>query len=372
MSDETGREPADTPEAHGVLRSDGEDAVRGYAEGSIAPRPLAPTLEMERVRIVEGALLIDPSPCVCPPPDARKPTGPRNPDQKHLPQTPELGVALPERLPLTKKQPLVIDGDVLREWHDAWEEQKAGEHRPQDGPSSPLASSPRACTSDPRTSDRTLTPDAQTPTSGAPSPLASTTEEPRSRRRRRRFGVLLLLGGALSLAAIAFWGRAQRPTSTPLSENPGEEGGPGEEEGPGGEPRSPANGSERRAPRDPLLASSSPARGPSPRDVSPATTLLELPVAPSTATPSPSGSLAARPFSASPNIARSSALSPSRVPAQSPSASSPTVAGAASVPSPSPTPPHVPTSRGVIPSAPATSGPRAPQTLDSYDRPNYD
>ncbi|MGK3968887.1 hypothetical protein WMF38_37205 [Sorangium sp. So ce118] len=102
-------------EAPGVpraIQSQGEDAAKAYAVGEVAPQPLHPTLEMERVHIED--------PRRVPPPrgDARRGGGARNPEQRApLADVWAPGVAMPEGLPVTKRQPIVIDSEILAEWH---------------------------------------------------------------------------------------------------------------------------------------------------------------------------------------------------------------------------------------------------------------
>ncbi|XXT17845.1 hypothetical protein WME94_47185 [Sorangium sp. So ce429] len=102
-------------EAPGVpraIQSQGEDAAKAYAVGEVAPQPLHPTLEMERVHIED--------PRRVPPPrgDARRGGGARNPEQRApLADVGAPGVAMPEGLPVTKRQPIVIDSEILAEWH---------------------------------------------------------------------------------------------------------------------------------------------------------------------------------------------------------------------------------------------------------------
>ncbi|WP_437732384.1 hypothetical protein [Sorangium sp. So ce1335] len=106
------KQDGEAPGVPRAIQSQGEDAARAYAVGEVAPRPLHPTVEMERVHIED--------PRRVPPPraDARRGGGARNPDQRApLADVGAPGVAMPEGLPVTKRQPIVIDSEILAEWH---------------------------------------------------------------------------------------------------------------------------------------------------------------------------------------------------------------------------------------------------------------
>ncbi|WP_437588200.1 hypothetical protein [Sorangium sp. So ce1000] len=102
-------------EAAGVpraIQSQGEDEAKAYAVGEVAPAPLHPTVEMERVRIED--------PRRVPPPreGARRGGGARNPEQRApLADVGAPSVSMPEGLAVTKRQPIVIDSEILAEWH---------------------------------------------------------------------------------------------------------------------------------------------------------------------------------------------------------------------------------------------------------------
>ncbi|AUX26039.1 uncharacterized protein SOCEGT47_065920 [Sorangium cellulosum] len=95
-----------------AIQSQGEDAAKAYAVGEVAPRPLHPTVEMERVHIAD--------PRRVPPPrgDERRGSGARNPEQRApLADVGAPSVTMPEGLPVTKRQPIVIDSELLAQWH---------------------------------------------------------------------------------------------------------------------------------------------------------------------------------------------------------------------------------------------------------------
>ncbi|WP_437894933.1 hypothetical protein [Sorangium sp. So ce124] len=102
-------------EAAGVpraIQSEGEDEAKAYAVGEVAPAPLHPTVEMERVHIED--------PRRVPPPreGARRGGGARNPEQRApLADAGAPSVSMPEGLAVTKRQPIVIDSEILAEWH---------------------------------------------------------------------------------------------------------------------------------------------------------------------------------------------------------------------------------------------------------------
>ncbi|WP_437795051.1 hypothetical protein [Sorangium sp. So ce693] len=102
-------------EAAGVpraIQSEGEDEAKAYAVGEVAPKPLHPTVEMERVHIED--------PRRVPPPreGARRGGGARNPEQRApLADAGAPSVSMPEGLAVTKRQPIVIDSEILAEWH---------------------------------------------------------------------------------------------------------------------------------------------------------------------------------------------------------------------------------------------------------------
>ncbi|WP_437620925.1 hypothetical protein [Sorangium sp. So ce1151] len=106
------KQDGEAPGVPRAIQSQGEDAARAYAVGEVAPRPLSPTLEMERVHIED--------PRRVPPPlaDARRGSGARNPAQRApLADVGAPSVSMPEGLPVTKRQPIVIDSELLAEWH---------------------------------------------------------------------------------------------------------------------------------------------------------------------------------------------------------------------------------------------------------------
>ncbi|WP_437598184.1 hypothetical protein WMF28_36405 [Sorangium sp. So ce590] len=95
-----------------AIQSQGEDEARAYAVGEVAPRPPHPTVEMERIQIE------DPRRVPAPREGARRGGGARNPAQRApLADVGAPGVSMPEGLPVTKRQPIVIDSEILAEWH---------------------------------------------------------------------------------------------------------------------------------------------------------------------------------------------------------------------------------------------------------------
>ncbi|WP_437853213.1 hypothetical protein [Sorangium sp. So ce363] len=95
-----------------AIQGDGEDAAKAYAVGEVAPTPLHPTVEMERVHIED--------PRRVPPPreGGRRGGGARNPEQRApLADVGAPSVSMPEGLAVTKRQPIVIDSEILAEWH---------------------------------------------------------------------------------------------------------------------------------------------------------------------------------------------------------------------------------------------------------------
>ncbi|AUX36669.1 uncharacterized protein SOCE836_088770 [Sorangium cellulosum] len=107
------REEREAPGAPRAIQSQGEAAAKAYVVGEVAPRPLQPTVEMERVHVED--------PRRVPPPraEARRGSGPRNPEQRApLADVGAPGVTTPEGLPVTKRQPIVIDSELLAQWHE--------------------------------------------------------------------------------------------------------------------------------------------------------------------------------------------------------------------------------------------------------------
>ena len=112
--------PPGAPAPAGTLQSSGEDAAKAYAKGQVAPRPLHPTMEMQTVWIEDPQRL--------PPPGstAKAGSGPRNPEQR-APLAEDKGptVTMPAGLPVTKLQPIIIDSELLMQWHAERDRQSA-------------------------------------------------------------------------------------------------------------------------------------------------------------------------------------------------------------------------------------------------------
>jgi hypothetical protein len=93
-----------------VARSDGEDEARAYAEAEVPEPSLTPTMEMDRVQVVDPRR----APTMRRE-DMLKASGPRAPEQTapSAPATP--GVEAPLGLPGNKLQPLLFDQEFLEE-----------------------------------------------------------------------------------------------------------------------------------------------------------------------------------------------------------------------------------------------------------------
>ncbi|MFT3770156.1 MAG: hypothetical protein QM820_32405 [Minicystis sp.] len=104
-----------------TLCSNGRDEARAYAEMELPPPRVEPPLEMDRIAIVDPrrtpTLHLDEPPAS---------SGPRNPEQM-TPPAPEdeLRVELPERLPLTAAQPVIVPPELAALWRE--EAKKKGE-----------------------------------------------------------------------------------------------------------------------------------------------------------------------------------------------------------------------------------------------------
>jgi hypothetical protein len=110
----------------GVTRTGGEDAAKGYAAGEVANGPLAPTMEMETIRIEDPRWLPAQGATGR---EEKRGSGPRNPEQRFLKEKAEGALDFPEDLPATKRQPIVIDSDLLMDLHEAWQRSKAAEKK---------------------------------------------------------------------------------------------------------------------------------------------------------------------------------------------------------------------------------------------------
>jgi hypothetical protein len=93
-----------------TLRSDGAPEARAYAEIDVPAAGHEPTLEMERVRV------LDPRHTPTLHVDAPRTSGPRNPEQCSLPEPTELRVELPDGLPLTEPQRVIVPPELIAQW----------------------------------------------------------------------------------------------------------------------------------------------------------------------------------------------------------------------------------------------------------------
>src|SRR5262249_6286216 len=81
-----------------------------------------PTMEMETIRIEDlrrARAAGEDAP--------RRRSGPRNPEQQAPLRSEGPGVELPEGLPATKKQPILIDSELLLQWNEELERRRAAE-----------------------------------------------------------------------------------------------------------------------------------------------------------------------------------------------------------------------------------------------------
>jgi len=95
------------------LRSNGEPAARAYVETAVPAPCVDPVIETERVAIVDPhdtlTLHRDSKPMA---------TGPRNPDQKTLAPPGELRVELPDDLPMTEAQIVIVPPELAARWRE--------------------------------------------------------------------------------------------------------------------------------------------------------------------------------------------------------------------------------------------------------------
>jgi hypothetical protein len=122
---EKGTKAARAGSAPAVIRTDGEDVAKGYAMGEVAQGPLCPTEEMERVRIEDPRRLPAPRELE----QERQGSGPRNPEQRAPLREKGPGIEFPENLPAHKKQPILIDSEVLLQWHEERRKREEAEER---------------------------------------------------------------------------------------------------------------------------------------------------------------------------------------------------------------------------------------------------
>jgi hypothetical protein len=92
-----------------VLRSNGENEARAYVEVEVPPSPPAPAVEIDRVRIV------DPRDTVTVRRGAPRSTPP-NPQQRVWPPQAPPAVDLPDALPATKAQRVILDPALVARW----------------------------------------------------------------------------------------------------------------------------------------------------------------------------------------------------------------------------------------------------------------
>jgi hypothetical protein len=94
-----------------VLRSNGENEARAYAEVEVRPSPPERDIEVERVAIV------DPRHTSTVRRGARRAgAGPRNPEQDAWPARKPPSVDLPDGRPATKAQRVMIDPELAARW----------------------------------------------------------------------------------------------------------------------------------------------------------------------------------------------------------------------------------------------------------------
>jgi hypothetical protein len=102
-----------------VLESNGKLEARAYAIVVLRPAPPEPAAELERV------LILDPRQATTVVPGAvPSGTGPRNPDQKVPSPARSPAIELPDALPATKAQRVLIDPELVAQWRA--EAQKRG------------------------------------------------------------------------------------------------------------------------------------------------------------------------------------------------------------------------------------------------------
>ena len=116
----------DEDEKPGVARSDGEDEARAYAEAEVPEPSLTPTMEMDRVQVVDPRR----APTMRRE-DMLKASGPRAPEQTAPSTQVAPGVEAPLGLPGNKLQPLLFDQEFLEELRRKRAE--AGEEKDPEG-----------------------------------------------------------------------------------------------------------------------------------------------------------------------------------------------------------------------------------------------
>jgi hypothetical protein len=97
----------------GTLCSNGEPLARAYVETAVPAPRVEPLVEAERVAIVDPrhtpTLHRDGKP---------RGAGPRNPDQKILAVPGELRVELPDDLPMTEAQIVIVPPELAARWRE--------------------------------------------------------------------------------------------------------------------------------------------------------------------------------------------------------------------------------------------------------------
>lgn len=92
-----------------ILGSNGQKEARVYTVMPLPSSPPAPAVEIERVR------LLDPRQTSTVVSGTSASTGPRNPEQR-LAQQVAPGVDLPDGLPATKAQRVLLDPELVAQW----------------------------------------------------------------------------------------------------------------------------------------------------------------------------------------------------------------------------------------------------------------
>jgi hypothetical protein len=101
-----------------TLRSDGAPEARAYVKIDVPASSREPTLEMERVRV------LDPRHTPTLHLETQQASGPRNPDQRALPEPDELRVELPDGRPLTEPQRVIVPPELVARWLAEAEEKR--------------------------------------------------------------------------------------------------------------------------------------------------------------------------------------------------------------------------------------------------------
>jgi hypothetical protein len=102
-----------------VLESNGKNEARAYAVVALQPAHPEPAAELERVQIVDPRLAATVVTGTVP-----AGSGPRNPEQKLPSPAKPPEVDLPDALPATKAQRVLIDPEVVARWRAEAKENK--------------------------------------------------------------------------------------------------------------------------------------------------------------------------------------------------------------------------------------------------------